>query len=130
MSYRDALNLQYGSTAADASKAYVQMARTLHPDAGGDPVRWTLITAAYNAIKQDRLYGKAEMLWQRDWDQINGVKHEAPKTETPKSAKSGACGHPTKSGPCCRPAGHSNNGHMSEAVKDKKYANWKARQGR
>ena len=45
----------------------------------------------------------------------------------PHGAKVGACGHPTKSGPCCRPAGHTPNGHMSQKVSDTKAANQRAR---
>jgi hypothetical protein len=43
----------------------------------------------------------------------------AEKTETVK------CGHATSSGPCIRPLGHTANGHMSKAARDKKTSNRK-----
>jgi hypothetical protein len=52
-------------------------------------------------------------------------KADAPKQDAPKP---GACGAQTKSGPCCRPAGHTPNGHMSQKVADQKRANQRARQ--
>jgi len=127
MSYKSALGLPYDATVTDARKAYVALAQTLHPDKGGEPKRWVLLTAAWNAIKQDRLYGKAEMLWQADWDELNGKPKAAkPKDEQPKDAKPGACGHYTKSGPCVRPMFHPTN-HMSDKVYQQKKANAKAR---
>lgn len=56
--------------------------------------------------------------------QAKQAKAEKPKPEP----KAGKCNHMTTSGPCCRPDGHTPNGHMSQKVADTKRANQRRRQ--
>lgn len=65
---------------------------------------------------------KSEEDAKRTHEHDHGAEHPNPKP--------GACGHPTKSGPCARPAGHTPNGHMSQKVADQKRANQRAKQSK
>lgn len=55
---------------------------------------------------------------------------EYERASKARAKAANACGHMTSSGPCCRPFGHTPNGHMSQQVADQKRANQKARKAR
>jgi DnaJ domain len=130
-----ALGVSASTSPAQIRGAYMKLAREMHPDV--DPSKaeqFTLVTAAWNALKGDEYvvlaYARrvrlgcmsgSETAWSRAYDAL------VTKREAPKTAKPGACGAPTKSGPCCRPEGHTPNGHMSQKVSDTKAANYRAR---
>jgi DnaJ-class molecular chaperone len=91
--YFSALGLPETATPADVKKAYAAMASNGdHPDKGGDPKRWALITAAFNELKRmaakkrGRAFGTAsDLAWLRDWNNLNKpAASEAPKQEAPK----------------------------------------------
>lgn len=65
---------------------------------------------------------------QRKADEQARRNREQQHASYETAGKPGACNHPTKSGPCCRPLGHTPNGHMSQKVADQKRENQKRRQ--
>lgn len=152
--YYEALGLNDEADLAAIKKAYATIAGNgEHPDHGGDPERFKLITAAFNELKAMKskkrgYWGRnSDLAWARAWDDLNKpAATEEPKTEEPKaeqpkakrtsymathgtgtkSDRSKRCGMNTASGPCVRPLNHP-HGHMSQAVKDRKVANAKAK---
>ena len=52
----DILGVPTGATVAVVKRAYRALARTAHPDKGGDPARFRLIVQAYEAL-MNRLHG-------------------------------------------------------------------------
>jgi len=138
--YRSALGLDENCIdLAKIKTAWKALATELHPDKpNGSNEKLALINAAFTALKgSPHLYfgRKADLAWARQYDIVFGIKAQEPKpkAEQPKAKaqpntgpKGDRCGHPTKSGPCWRPAGHPTN-HASEQNLRTKAANAKAR---
>ena len=55
----DILGVPTGATVAVVKRAYRALARTAHPDKGGDPARFRLIVTAYEAL-MNRLHGQPD----------------------------------------------------------------------
>lgn len=79
-------------TSADVKKAYASIASNgAHPDNGGDPQTFALVTAAYNELKA--IFGKkrgvyenkSDVVWMRNWTELHAPKPQ-PKADKPKSA--------------------------------------------
>lgn len=85
--------------------------------------------ARWGSANADDMRERAERdAQERREQQQRKAEREAHESNRREYGPSGKCGHPTKSGPCCRPAGHTPNGHMSQKVADQKRENQKRRQ--
>jgi hypothetical protein len=80
-------------TREDVTKAYTAMAANgFHPDRGGDPELWKLITAAFNEAKgiyskkRGKFESSSDRRWMAAWDAMHAPKAEAPK-DKPKASK-------------------------------------------
>ena len=98
--------------------------------------RGTTANESYDWSRRARAAWRTGAAWDEEerearrapsWDEEERkARRAARQTSRPKGQE--RCGHDTTSGPCVRPEGHTPNGHMSQAVADKKRANQKARQ--
>lgn len=90
-----ALGIAQTATAAEIKEAYRKLSEIHHPDRGGDPERFKLITAAFTAAKniaarrRGGFGNKSDQAWQRAWDALT------PTAKAPKAART-FCGddHP------------------------------------
>ena len=100
VTYFDALGMTADGgevTAKTVQAAYRKIAKTEHPDAGGNAEKFALITAAYNALSTDEAilmyafnvssnhFTNAEKSWARAW---NALTTATPKAEAPSSGDS------------------------------------------
>ena len=86
--YWTALGIDEGASKQKISAAYRKIAGNgAHPDNGGDSVLFTLVTAAYNALKADPalVFGsKADLAWQRDFMAATKPAPKAPPADGEK----------------------------------------------
>lgn len=84
------------ATIADIKDAYAELAKNgEHPDHGGDPERWKLITAAYNELKaiyakkRGRYESKTDLAWVRNWDALEtaGLGEDIPEDDEPATTE-------------------------------------------
>ena len=88
--YWTALNVEQGASKQKIVAAYRKLSQTMHPDAGGDEKLFSLITAAFNALKADTNHfwgSNGDSGWQRDYVAATTKPADEPKTAGRPRAK-------------------------------------------
>jgi curved DNA-binding protein CbpA len=70
----DVLNLQYNCDQNQIKKSYKQLVKKYHPDKGGDPELFELITHSYNTLKKEDS--------RKEYDKILNISKEAEHSHT------------------------------------------------